>query len=230
MAAALKQGQISAQEKRVLEEALEQRGESKTLRALRAKLRDLHQQKRHQLNNARHQITSRIAAEHSTVYLEATQAKAMTASAKGTKDKPGKNVKQKAGLNRQILLTAPGEIRRQLEYKTARHGGKVILVNPAYSSRTCPACDHVSTENRPTRDCFACVECGFTAPADQVGAINVKRWGQAGIRLAPVKTYKKRPALISRKPREAPGLDPSLLTPAFAESNDLLQSRQTSIS
>ena len=230
MATALKQGDISVQEKRVLEEALGQRGESKTLRALRAKLRMLHQQKRFQLNNARHQITSRIAAEYGTVYLEATQAKAMTASARGTKEKPGKNVRQKAGLNRQILLTAPGEIRRQLIYKTARHGGKVVLVNPAYSSRTCPACDHESKANRPTRDRFACVECGFTAPADQVGAINVKRWGQAGIRLAPAKTHKTRPALISRKPRETPSLDPSFLIPASAEPNALLQSRQTSAS
>ena len=230
IAAALKQGQISAQEKRVLEEALAQRGESKTLRALRAKLRSLHQQKRFQLNNARHQITSHIAATYGTVYLEAIQAKAMTASAKGTKDKPGKNVRQKAGLNRQILLTAPGELRRQLEYKTARHGGKVVLVNPAYSSRTCPACDHVSKANRPTRDCFACVECGFAAPADQVGAINVKRWGQAGIRLVEVKPHKTRPALISRKPRETPGLDPSLLIPASAEPSALLQIRKTSSS
>ena len=199
----LKEGLISAKERQILEEELNRRGESKTLQALRAKLRKLHQRRRNVLNNARHQITATIAAEHGTVYLEATQAKAMTASAKGTQENPGKNVKQKAGLNRQILVTAPGELRRQLEYKTARHGGKVILVNPAYSSRTCPACDHESEENRPTRDRFACTHCGFAAPADQVGAINVKRWGQAGTHLAPVKQYKTRPALISRKPKES---------------------------
>ena len=32
----------------------------------------------------------------------------MTATAKGTVEKPGKHVKQKAGLNRAILDTAPG--------------------------------------------------------------------------------------------------------------------------
>jgi putative transposase len=31
----------------------------------------------------------------------------MTASAKGTAEKPGRNIKQKAGLNRAILDTAP---------------------------------------------------------------------------------------------------------------------------
>ena len=209
--AALKEGRLSERERRVLEEEMNRRGESKTLCALRAKLRGLHQKKRCLLNNARHQITAQIAAEYGTIYLEATQTKAMTASARGTKEKPGRRVKQKAGLNRQILLTAPGELRRQLEYKSARHGGQVVLVNPAYSSQTCPACDHVSQNNRPTRARFACTACGFAAPADQVGAINVKRWGQAGTRLAIIKPKKTRPALISRKPREPRSSTPPLL-------------------
>ena len=150
----------------------------------------------------------------------------MTASARGTKDNPGKNVRQKAGLNRQILLTAPGELRRQLEYKTARHGGKVVRVNPAHSSQTCPACEHVSKDNRPTRDRFVCTACGFAAPADQVGAINIKRWGQAGIRLAVIKPKKTRPALVSRKPKEPQGLDSTHPTPASA--SDGLQARTDS--
>ena len=133
--AAIKQGNISAKEKQAIEDELQKRGESNTLRALRAKLRKLHQKKRFLLNNARHQATAKIAAEYGTVYIEATNHKAMTASARGTKDNPGKNVRQKAGLNRQILLTAPGELRRQLEYKTARHGGKVVRVNPAHSAK-----------------------------------------------------------------------------------------------
>ena len=224
--AAIKQGNISVKEKQAIEDELQKRGESNTLRALRAKLRKLHQKKRFLLNNARHQITAKIAAEYGTVYIEATNHKAMTASARGTKDNPGKNVRQKAGLNRQILLTAPGELRRQLEYKTARHGGKVVRVNPAHSSQTCPACEHVSKDNRPTRDRFVCTACGFAAPADQVGAINIKRWGQAGIRLAVIKPKKTRPALVSRKPKEPQGLDSTHPTPASA--SDGLQARTDS--
>ena len=224
--AAIKQGNISAKEKQAIEDELQKRGESNTLRALRAKLRKLHQKKRFLLNNARHQITAKIAAEYGTVYIEATNHKAMTASARGTKGNPGKNVRQKAGLNRQILLTAPGELRRQLEYKTARHGGKVVRVNPAHSSQTCPACEHVSKDNRPTRDRFVCTACGFAAPADQVGAINIKRWGQAGIRLAVIKPKKTRPALVSRKPKEPQGLDSTHPTPASA--SDGLQARTDS--
>jgi len=85
------------------------------LRLLRAKLRNLHQKKRFLLNDTRHQITAKIAADTGTVYIEATNNKAMTASARGNHDSTGKNVRQKASLNRQILLTAPGELRRQLK-------------------------------------------------------------------------------------------------------------------
>ncbi|MCP5904896.1 hypothetical protein NL378_29450, partial [Klebsiella pneumoniae] len=70
--AAIKQGNISAKEKQAIEDDLQKRGESNTLRALRAKLRKLHQKKRFLLNNARHQITAKIAAEYGTVYIEAT--------------------------------------------------------------------------------------------------------------------------------------------------------------
>lgn len=206
---ALKNGHISTQEKQAVESELQRKGESKTLRLLRAKLRNLHQKKRFLLNDTRHQITAKIAADTGTVYIEATNNKAMTASARGNHDSPGKNVRQKASLNRQILLTAPGELRRQLKYKTARHGGKVVCVNPAYSSQTCPACENVSSNNRPTRCQFSCTACGFFAPADQVGAINIKRWGLAGIRLAAIKPKKTRPALISRKPRGQQVLDPT---------------------
>jgi putative transposase len=37
----------------------------------------------------------------------------------------------------------------------------------------CPACGHVSGENRPTQEKFECTQCGHTANADQVGALNV---------------------------------------------------------
>ena len=43
----------------------------------------------------------------------------MTASAKGTREEPGRNVTQKAGLNRTILDKSWGELRRQLAYKLA---------------------------------------------------------------------------------------------------------------
>ena len=58
----------------------------------------------------------------------------MTASAKGTVEAPGKNVKQKSGLNRAMLEIGFGEIRRQLEYKCQRYGGRCVAVPPKNTS------------------------------------------------------------------------------------------------
>ena len=55
----------------------------------------------------------------------------MTKSAKGTKDAPGKNVKQKAGLNKAIRESGWGKLEQLLSYKS-----NVIKV---------PATVHVST-------------------------------------------------------------------------------------
>ena len=55
-----------------------------------------------------HQATAKLVRQHGLIVTEELSIGNMTASAKGTVDNPGKNVKQKAGLNRAILDTAPG--------------------------------------------------------------------------------------------------------------------------
>ncbi|WP_443062542.1 zinc ribbon domain-containing protein [Streptomyces sp. NBC_00390] len=46
-------------------------------------------------------------------------------------------------------------------------------MDPRNTSRTCPACGHVSGESRTTQAKFECTGCGHTANADQVGALNL---------------------------------------------------------
>jgi putative transposase len=48
----------------------------------------------------------------------------------------------------------------------------VEVVNPAYTSQTCPSCGHVSRQNRRGTQ-FTCVSCGRRAHADVVGATNL---------------------------------------------------------
>lgn len=103
----------------------------------------------------------------------------MSRSAAGTTDSPGSNVRAKTGLNKAILDQGWGEFRRQLEYKVEWAGGWVIAVPPHNTSRTCPCCGHVAGSNRTTQARFLCVECGYEANADLVGAINVLRRGEA---------------------------------------------------
>ena len=103
----------------------------------------------------------------------------MSKTAKGTVEAPGKNVKQKSGLNKAILDQAWYEFRRQLEYKLAWNGGFLVAVPPQNTSRTCPCCGHIAKENRQTQADFECVDCGYTENADVVGAINILNRGQA---------------------------------------------------
>ena len=74
---------------------------------------------------------------------------------------------------------SPFELRRQLEYKTQWRGGLLVSVPPQNTSRKCPECQHIAAENRKTQAKFVCVECGFSAPADYVGAVNIKEAGFA---------------------------------------------------
>jgi putative transposase len=101
----------------------------------------------------------------------------MSRSARGTVDAPGRNVAQKAGLNKAILDQGWGTFRRMLEYKQTWHGGVLIAVPPRYTSQECPRCHHVSRLNRPQQALFSCVACGYTYHADIVAAMNILALG-----------------------------------------------------
>lgn len=66
-------------------------------------------------------------------------------------------------------------LRSFIEYKARIAGVPVVLVDPRNTSRTCPHCGHIDKRNRPDRDHFRCVECGFAGPADTIAAINIGR-------------------------------------------------------
>ena len=93
----------------------------------------------------------------------------MTRSAKGTVESPGRNVQQKAGLNREILKSNWGLLERRLVYKA----GELVQVDPAYTSQTCAVCQHVDRANRETQAWFRCTACGHTANADHNAAVNI---------------------------------------------------------
>ena len=126
-----------------------------------------------------HKTSTKIAKNHSVIYVEDLKVSNMSASASGTKESPGKNVRQKSGLNRSILDQGWYSFFRMLSYKLKQRGGKLIKVDPRNTSRTCPRCGLVSAENRKSQATFACIGCGFRSNADEVGAINVLRAGRA---------------------------------------------------
>ena len=140
------------------------------------------------IGNARrdylHKATTTISQNHAMVCIEDLQVRNMSRSAAGTTGQPGRNVREKSGLNKAILDQGWAEFRRQLDYKLAWNGGHLIAVPAQNTSRTCPCCGHVSADNRQTQARFACVECRFEENADLVGAINVLRAGHARLACA----------------------------------------------
>lgn len=99
------------------------------------------------------------------VVVEYLLTKAMTASAKGTAEALGCNVRQKAGLNRAIIDTSWGALRRNLQYK--------VTVSAAYASQRCHRCGTVNAASRRTQPRFACVSCGHESNADILSALNI---------------------------------------------------------
>ena len=46
------------------------------------------------------------------------------------------------------------------------------------TSRRCPECGHIHSDNRVNTDNFSCKECGYTEDAQLVGALNIKYYGE----------------------------------------------------
>ncbi|WP_018234252.1 RNA-guided endonuclease InsQ/TnpB family protein [Thioalkalivibrio thiocyanodenitrificans] len=148
----------------------------------RARVQKIHAR----IGNARrdylHKTSTAISKNHAMVCIEDLQVRNMSQSAAGTIEQPGRYVQAKASLNKAILDQGWFEFRRQLDYKLAWQGGWLVAVPPQNTSRTCPACGHVSADNRQTQARFVCVGCGFEENADMVGAINILSRGMQKLR------------------------------------------------
>ena len=94
----------------------------------------------------------------------------ITRSARGTRENPGRNVGQKAGLNRGILRSGWGLLVRRLEDKAP---GRVEKIKPHYTSQRCSACGQVDRDSRESQAVFRCTACGFAGHADVNAARNI---------------------------------------------------------
>lgn len=70
------------------------------------------------------------------------------------------------------------QFREMLEYKARMYGHKVIVVDPRYTSQTCPKCVHVDKKNRNKKNhTFECKNCQYRSNDDRIGAMNLYRKG-----------------------------------------------------
>jgi IS605 OrfB family transposase len=139
----------------------------------------------HTISNVRsdflHKLTTEVSKSHAKVYVEGLNIRGMSASARGTKEEPGRNVRAKAGLNKSILDQGWFEFRRQLGYKLEWKGGSLVEVDFRYTSQRCSCCGYTAKENRISQSEFVCLQCGHAQHADVNAAINILTVGQTGI-------------------------------------------------
>jgi putative transposase len=100
--------------------------------------------------------TTDLARRFHTICVEDLNVRAMTRSARGTRECPGTNVAQKRGLNREISRQGWGVLVARLKHKAH---GRLEFVPPAYTSQRCSHCGHVALENRKSQAVFQCVAC-----------------------------------------------------------------------
>ena len=111
-----------------------------------------------------------IARRFDLIRVEDLRIANMTRSARGTAQDPGRNVRAKAGLNREILRSGWGLLVRRLEEKAP---GRVEKIRPAFTSQRCSACGRVDPESRESQAWFGCTACGFACNADVNAARNI---------------------------------------------------------
>lgn len=124
-----------------------------------------------------HQLTKNLTTRYALIGIEDLNVTGMTASASGTIENPGKNVAQKAGLNRAVLDVSFGAFRTQLEYKAAWYGSAIQVIDRYYpSSQTCSNCGKRPETKLALSDrVYKCEHCHTEIDRDLNAAINIRR-------------------------------------------------------
>ena len=122
--------------------------------------------------NECHRITTEFVRNHDFIAVEDLRIGDMTRSARGTAERPGRNVAVKSRLNRNIAEQSWGIILNQLEYKSQWYDRKFVEVDPKHTSQTCSGCGEVASENRQNKT-YECRSCGLRMDADTNAAINI---------------------------------------------------------
>lgn len=160
-----------------------------------------------------HKAALSIAKRFGCAVLEDLKVVNMTASAAGTIDNPGSNVRQKASLNRSILNQGWGVFEAILTYKLEERGGTIVKVSPAYTSQACASCGTIDRKSRESQASFFCHHCGHRDNADVNAAINILRrntaWPRVEVGLFP-----------ARETRTMTGITPKNRQPSVGEDVD----------
>ncbi len=128
-----------------------------------------------------HKLSTRLAKNHGCLVIEDLHVKGLMASAKGTLLQAGRKVKAKSGLNRALADASFGELRRQLSYKCAWYGSKLIVADRFFaSSQFCSGCGSRQKLALSERG-YDCLHCGLCLDRDLNAARNLAGWGRLAV-------------------------------------------------
>lgn len=138
---------------------------SKRCAKARAKVARLHAHVANQRGDAIHKATTWLASTYSDISIEDLNAAGMARNRR---------------LAKAVSDAAFGEFRRQLEYKTARTGAALHVVDRWYpSSKTCSKCGRVKAKLSLNERTYRCEHCGLVMDRDLNAAVNINVAGSA---------------------------------------------------
>ena len=138
---------------------------SKRRAKARAKVARLHVRVANQRQDAIHKATTWLASTYSHISVEDLNAAGMV---------------KNHHLAKAVSDAAFGEFRRQLEYKTARTGARLHVVDRWYpSSKTCSKCGRVKAKLSLAERVYRCDGCGLVMDRDLNAAVNILVAGSA---------------------------------------------------
>jgi IS605 OrfB family transposase len=110
-----------------------------------------------------HKLTTRLTAEFGTIVIEDLHVAGMARNRR---------------LARHVADVSFGEFRRQVEYKAAWHGGRVIVADRWFApSKRCSGCGAVKAKLPLSERTYVCASCGIVLDRDVNAARNLAEYG-----------------------------------------------------
>ena len=145
-------------------------GSKQTRKACRRALKRLSGRERRHQKRINHEISKQLVA-----YAKKHGLAIVFEILKGIRDR----CRFHKGQRRALHSWAFYQLQQFVEYKAQSAGGRVLHVDPRYTSKTCADCLHVGVRRQ---DDFSCKNCGQRSHADFNAARNIARFGLAVIR------------------------------------------------
>jgi putative transposase len=162
----------------------------------------------HRANAARNRAVGKVADQRRDGIHKLTTALASTYGTVVVEDLHVAGMVKNRRLARHLVDASFAETRRQLEYKTAWHGGTLIVADRWYaSSKTCSGCGAVKAKLALSERQWTCTTCGTVLDRDANAAVNLARLAASAAdsngRGADQKTGHARQVAMKRQPGTA---------------------------